>query len=229
MLPIQAWKVTLENTWEERSATSETLLSWSWEGVRMIAQVSKNIYWLCCARCNFIQEWFQELNSNIHLYKWKLLLVMFCCCFQISLRDVVLRILQLFTTIKNVMTGNFELGWYDRQGLLQPMMWGCPSWIPLKHRPPLLLHPSSPCQFCKRQLAELLIPQQSSWISDKAKKIKVSSETAPVTVSILISEKNTACLSAHRKKVFLLWENLTGSQTRGIKKTQKEREKKWRR
>lgn len=124
--------------------------------------------------------------------------------------------------------GNFELGWYDRQGLLQPMMWGCPSWIPLKHRPPLLLHPSSPCQFCKRQLAELLIPQQSSWISDKAKKIKVSSETAPVTVSILISEKNTACLSAHRKKVFLLWENLTGSQTRGIKKTQKEREKKWR-
>jgi len=66
-------------------------------------------------------------------------------------------------------------------------------------------------------------------ISDKAKKIKVSSETAPVTVSILISEKNTACLSAHRKKVFLLWENLTGSQTRGIKKTQKEREKKWRR
>lgn len=105
MLPIQAWKVTLENTWEERSATSETLLSWSWEGVRMIAQVSKNIYWLCCARCNFIQEWFQELNSNIHLYKWKLLLVMFCCCFQISLRDVVLRILQLFTTIKNVMTG----------------------------------------------------------------------------------------------------------------------------
>lgn len=166
MLPIQAWKVTLENTWEERSTTSETLLSWSWEGVRMIAQVSKNIYWLCCARCHFIQEWFQELNSNSNPF--------------IQMKTVARYVLLLFSnkpercSTKNSAViyhyqkcydrGNFELGWYDRQGLLQPMMWGCPSWIPLKHRPPLLLHASSPCQFCKRQLAELLIPQQSSWI-----------------------------------------------------------------
>lgn len=50
----------------------------------------------------------------------------------------------------------------------------------------------------------------------KGKKIKATSESAPVTVSILVSEKNTACLSAHRK-IFLLQENLTGSQTGNIK------------
>lgn len=144
------------------------------------------------------------------------MLSVFCCCFQISLRDVVLRILLLFTTIKNVITEEtLNLGDMTGKGCCSPWCAVAPHKFPwtiglhcccMHH-----LHVSSEkdslqSYWYHNKALEYICQRQE----DKGKKIK------PVTVSIFVSEKSTACLNAHRK-IILLQENLTGSQTGNIK------------